>query len=128
MASLSQIPVVPHFAILRTTSVTIPGDERSRTNPGHGYPESAETFITYGRRYRVHRMNCVHIFCGAAHHSQSARCLPVGYSERPTDIAARKPPAGCCAIIATTWSEAAGSSAATPALSRSVADHFNTGE
>jgi hypothetical protein len=47
MASLSQIPAVPHFAILRTTSVTTPGDERSRTNPGHGYPESTETFITY---------------------------------------------------------------------------------
>lgn len=47
MASLSQIPIAPHFAILRTTSVTIPGDERSRTTPGHGYPESTETFITY---------------------------------------------------------------------------------
>lgn len=40
------------FAILTTRSVTIPGDERSRTNPGHGYPEhtdlswSIETFPT----------------------------------------------------------------------------------
>lgn len=47
MASLSDIPAGPHFAIIRTTSVTIPGDERSRTHPGHGYPESTETFITY---------------------------------------------------------------------------------
>jgi hypothetical protein len=27
------------YAALITKSVTIPGDERSRTNPGHGYPE-----------------------------------------------------------------------------------------
>jgi len=27
------------FAIITRTSHTIPGDERSRTNPGHGYPE-----------------------------------------------------------------------------------------
>lgn len=47
MTSLPDIPTGPHFAIIRTTSVTIPGDERSRTNPGHGYPESTETFITY---------------------------------------------------------------------------------
>jgi hypothetical protein len=44
---LSEIPNEPHFAILRTTSVTIPGDERSRSHPGHGYPESTETYITY---------------------------------------------------------------------------------
>lgn len=47
MTSLSNIPTGPHWAIVSTTSVTIPGDERSRTNPGHGYPESTETFITY---------------------------------------------------------------------------------
>jgi hypothetical protein len=33
---------VTFYAILTTTSVTVPGDERSRTNPGHGYPESTE--------------------------------------------------------------------------------------
>jgi hypothetical protein len=27
------------YAILTPTSTLIPGDERSRTNPGHGYPE-----------------------------------------------------------------------------------------
>jgi hypothetical protein len=27
------------YAALITTSITIPGDERSRTHPGHGYPE-----------------------------------------------------------------------------------------
>jgi hypothetical protein len=47
LTDLSNIPKGPHWAIISTTSVTIPGDERSRTNPGHGYPESTETFITY---------------------------------------------------------------------------------
>jgi hypothetical protein len=47
MAQLSDIPTAPHWAIIETTSVHIPGDERSRTNPGHGYPASTETFITY---------------------------------------------------------------------------------
>jgi len=28
------------YAALITTTYTIPGDERSRTYPGHGYPES----------------------------------------------------------------------------------------
>lgn len=47
MSGLSDIPNGPHWAIIRTTNVTIPGDERSRTNPGHGYPEHTETYITY---------------------------------------------------------------------------------
>lgn len=47
MAGLSDIPNGPHWAIVRTTSVHIPGDERSRTNPGHGYPAHTETYITY---------------------------------------------------------------------------------
>lgn len=33
------------YAALVTKSVTIPGDERSRTNPGHGYPEHTETYL-----------------------------------------------------------------------------------
>lgn len=37
----SDLPLGEHFAILEFSSVFIPGDERSRTNPGHGYP--AET-------------------------------------------------------------------------------------
>lgn len=32
------------YAVLLTKSVYIPGDERSRTNPGHGYPEHTESF------------------------------------------------------------------------------------
>lgn len=35
------------FAAITTTSVTIPGDERSRTNPGHGYPEHTETYTKF---------------------------------------------------------------------------------
>lgn len=36
---VEQLPEEEFFAILFPESVTIPGDERSRTNPGHGYPE-----------------------------------------------------------------------------------------
>lgn len=45
--SISRIPGGPHWAIVSETSAHIPGDERSRTNPGHGYPAHTETFITY---------------------------------------------------------------------------------
>lgn len=41
------IPTTEHFAIIEGDSVTIPGDERSRTNPGHGYPESTNHYIKY---------------------------------------------------------------------------------
>lgn len=43
---VSDIPTGRHFAVLiyKTASVFIPGDERSRTNPGHGYPERTETY------------------------------------------------------------------------------------
>jgi hypothetical protein len=47
VTSLDKLPTVEHWAILQDASYTIPGDERSRTNPGHGYPESTEHFITY---------------------------------------------------------------------------------
>ena len=41
----SDVPDYPHYAIviINTKSVTIPGVERSRTNPGHGYSEHTET-------------------------------------------------------------------------------------
>lgn len=44
---LKQIPSEPHWAIIKTSSIWIPGDERSKTNPGHGYPEHSETTISY---------------------------------------------------------------------------------
>ena len=36
-----------HWAIITEATMFIPGDERSRTHPGHGYPESIEHYITY---------------------------------------------------------------------------------
>ena len=33
------------LAALVTKSVTIPGDERSRSHPGHGYPEHTEEYL-----------------------------------------------------------------------------------
>jgi len=32
------------FIIIEQVSVYIPGDERSRTHPGHGYPATTETY------------------------------------------------------------------------------------
>lgn len=40
---LSDIPKEPHYVIVKIGSVHIPGDERSRTNPGHGYPARTMT-------------------------------------------------------------------------------------
>ena len=45
--SQSDIPKEDHFAILTTHTIHIPGDERSRTHPGHGYPASTESLIRY---------------------------------------------------------------------------------
>ena len=36
-----------HYAIMEFVGVYIPGDERSRTNPGHGYPATTERYATY---------------------------------------------------------------------------------
>ena len=47
VTSLSDIPGGEHWAIIRTVSVTIPGDERSRTAPGHGYPEHTQKYVEY---------------------------------------------------------------------------------
>jgi len=45
--SADELPPGEHWAIIEGSSFTIPGDERSRTHPGHGYPESTERYITY---------------------------------------------------------------------------------
>lgn len=34
------VPTTEHYAVIEFSSYTIPGDERSRQCPGHGYPES----------------------------------------------------------------------------------------
>jgi hypothetical protein len=44
---LNYIPQEPHYAIIEEIAVYIPGDERSKTNPGHGYPESTEYYTSY---------------------------------------------------------------------------------
>lgn len=41
------VPDEEHYAILYFGSIHIPGDERSRQAPGHGYPEHTETKIDY---------------------------------------------------------------------------------
>jgi hypothetical protein len=43
----SQIPKVDHWAIIGDGSVYVPGDERSRTAPGHGYSASTEYYCEY---------------------------------------------------------------------------------
>jgi len=46
VTSKEDLPVGTHYVILTFGTITIPGDERSRTHPGHGYPESTETTIS----------------------------------------------------------------------------------
>lgn len=41
------IPTTPHYAIVSERTVHHEGDERSRTNPGHGYPAYSETVTDY---------------------------------------------------------------------------------
>ncbi len=45
----TDLPTSARYVIINmmTEQVTTPGDERSRTHPGHGYPESTETFNNY---------------------------------------------------------------------------------
>jgi len=47
VTDVSKIPQGEHWVILENNSIHIPGDERSRTNPGHGYPESTEHVVSY---------------------------------------------------------------------------------
>lgn len=42
-----QLPTGEHWAIIEGESIVVPGDLRSQTNPGHGYPEHTEQYITY---------------------------------------------------------------------------------
>ena len=41
------IPTTPHCAALVFESIRIPADERSKSWPGHGYPESSESVVKY---------------------------------------------------------------------------------
>jgi hypothetical protein len=40
-------PEGEHLAIIKFDSIYIEGDERSRTNPGHGYPAHTEQTMSY---------------------------------------------------------------------------------
>lgn len=42
-----KMPDTQHWAIITTSQTYVPGDERSRTNPGHGYPEHHVESINY---------------------------------------------------------------------------------
>ena len=44
---ITNLPAGEHWAILQNRSIHIPGDERSRTAPGHCYPESTEHAVSY---------------------------------------------------------------------------------
>lgn len=45
--SNKDVPKTKHYAIITFGTYTVPGDERSRTNPGHGYPEHTEHTADY---------------------------------------------------------------------------------
>lgn len=47
VSTKSNMPQKPHWAIIVFTSVYIPGDERSRSAPGHGYPAHSENVVNY---------------------------------------------------------------------------------
>lgn len=47
VSSREEIPTTPHIAVIVFDSIYVPGDERSRTCPGHGYPERYESTIKY---------------------------------------------------------------------------------
>lgn len=41
------IPSIPHWAVIEFDSIHIPGDKRSKSNPGHGYPEHNQLISKY---------------------------------------------------------------------------------
>lgn len=47
VTSVKDIPNEEHFAVFHDEIVHIPGDERSKANPGHGYPEHTRNFLYY---------------------------------------------------------------------------------
>ncbi|OFZ60734.1 MAG: hypothetical protein A2381_15290 [Bdellovibrionales bacterium RIFOXYB1_FULL_37_110] len=47
VSNADSVPKCQHWAILKFQTIHIPGDERSRTNPGHGYGPSTETTCSY---------------------------------------------------------------------------------
>ena len=45
--SIDKIPEIEHYAIVKTGTIHIPGDERSKQHPGHGYPAEIRHYIDY---------------------------------------------------------------------------------
>lgn len=41
---MSEFPLAPYWVIFTRSSRHVPGDERSRTAPGHGYPDHYEEY------------------------------------------------------------------------------------
>jgi len=44
---VGDIPQQDHWAIFESSSVHVPGDQRSIDAPGHGYPAYAVNFVNY---------------------------------------------------------------------------------
>ncbi len=51
VSTKDKFPSAPHWAILKFSTTHVPGDERSRTNPGHGYPAHTENNVDYQAYY-----------------------------------------------------------------------------
>lgn len=47
VTSSDKMPKVDHWAIITYDTIYTPGDERSRTHPGHGYPASSDSVACY---------------------------------------------------------------------------------
>jgi len=47
ISTKDKLPEAPHLAALVFSSIHIDGDERSRTNPGHGYPAHDKAVVEY---------------------------------------------------------------------------------
>ena len=45
--NLEEMPKFSHFVILEFATMRIPGDERSKTDPGHGYGPHAKAYTKY---------------------------------------------------------------------------------
>jgi len=46
-STIEKVPDEPHWAIIKTNSTHVPGDARSVSNPGHGYPAHTVNSINY---------------------------------------------------------------------------------
>jgi len=69
----------PHYAILTFGSTYVPGDERSRTNPGHGYPAHTDDYIKYeaygDNEKEVWEMK-IEFYTKSGHTFQAMRVIP----------------------------------------------------